>query len=474
MSKLWGGRFTKETNKLVEEFTASIEFDKRLVLYDIIGSIAHVKMLSNQKILSTKEKDELVQALQEVFEEAKQGKLEFNISDEDIHMNIERRIIELAGDTGKKLHTGRSRNDQVALDMQMFFLDKSGELAKKIVELLETFINLSKQHIYTYMPGFTHMQRAQPTTFSHHIMNYFWKFKRDLERILEFNLRANNMPLGSGAFAGTSFPISQEITANELNFSKVFDNSMDAVSSRDNALELLSILTSVMLNLSRLSEELVLWSSKEFNYIKLDEAFTTGSSIMPQKQNPDVAELIRGKTGRVIGNYSALATTCKALPMAYNKDFQEDKECVFDTVDTLEVSISLMNEMLQTMTVNKDVMKNSIYSDFSNATDVADYLTTLGIPFRIAHDITGKLVRNCQERKKLLNQITKEELSQLVPDLNSDSLDNLFTVLDPIECVNSRSSKGGPSPNIMREQINCALKELNDFSSKVQKLPKFL
>ncbi len=471
MKKLWGGRFSKKTHEKVEKFNASIMFDRKLAMYDVLGSLAHVQMLVTQEIISAQDGEAITEGLKEIEEELNSGIFQFNIADEDIHMNIERRLIELIGDVGKKLHTGRSRNDQVALDMQMFLRDKTVVLIEQLEALLNTLSKLADEHRYSYMPGYTHLQRAQPTTFGHYLLNYFWKFGRDLDRVENLYDRLDLMPLGSGAFAGTGFPISREIVARKLGFTKLYENSMDAVSSRDQVLELLFCLLSIMTNLSRLSEDLILWSSQEFSFVELDDAFATGSSIMPQKKNPDVLELVRGKTGRVLGHLTALATTMKALPMSYNKDLQEDKEGLFDSLETVEMSLLLTGEILGTMTVNTTRMKQALTEDFSNATDVADHLVKKGVPFRDAHSIVGQMVDDCQRRGKLLKDLSEAELLKYSDALSPEEV---LPLLDPVTCINSRNSRGGPGEKVFVQQLGMAMAHLESVQKRVSRLSRFV
>ncbi len=455
MSKLWAGRFQKDTDKLVESFTASINLDYQLIYYDLLGSIAHTKMLKQQKIISQKEADDIIKGLHEIWQEAEQQKLDCRISDEDIHMCVERRLTEIVGESGKKLHSGRSRNDQIALDMQLFIRDESYFLCREILNFMESVTHLARDHVETYMPGYTHMQRAQPTTLGHHLMNYAWKMKRNLERVMDLSDRTELMPLGSGAFAGTSINISREIVADELEFDGFYENSMDGVSGRDVAWEFMFCLTSIMLDLSRLCEDLIIWSTKEFDFITIDDAYATGSSIMPQKKNPDVPELIRGKTGKTLGNLTALATVLKALPMSYNKDMQEDKEGLFDSLHTAKTSLVLARKMLETMEVNKNKMEKALYEDFSNAADLAEAMVVQGIPFRDAHLLVGRIVEDCEKKGKLLSDVSEAELNEIIylEETCSVNFNKLINALDPINCVKNKTSRGGPAPSAVQEQV---------------------
>ncbi|MDR6999002.1 argininosuccinate lyase [Neobacillus niacini] len=452
MSKLWGGRFTKETNKLVEEFTASISFDQKLALEDIAGSMAHVQMLGECGIIPVEDAETIKQGLLSIKQMVENGEVEFLVEDEDIHMNIEKLLIEKIGPVGGKLHTGRSRNDQVATDMHLYLRTKTTELITLVENVQQALVEQAKVHVETLIPGYTHLQRAQPVSFAHHLMAYFWMFERDKERLIDSLKRINWLPLGSGALAGTTFPINREKVADLLGFETIYPNSMDAVSDRDFILEFLSIGSIVMTHISRFSEELVIWSSQEFQFIELDDSFCTGSSIMPQKKNPDVPELLRGKTGRTYGNLIGLLTVLKGLPLAYNKDLQEDKEGMFDTVETLEGSLKLLAPMIETMTVNKEVMRKAINNDFSNATDIADYLVRKGLPFREAHEVIGKTVLYAIQHGKFLLDLTMEEYQEFSPLFEED----IFEVLAPENVVAVRNSFGGTSPEQVLGQIKLA------------------
>jgi len=452
MSKLWGGRFTKETNKLVEEFTASISFDQKLAKEDIAGSIAHVTMLGECGIIPEEDAETIKQGLLSIKEKIDRHEVEFVVEDEDIHMNIEKLLIETIGPVGGKLHTGRSRNDQVATDMHLYLRTKTTELIKLIEDVQSALVKQAKEHTETLIPGYTHLQRAQPVSFAHHLLAYFWMFERDKERLMDSLKRINWLPLGSGALAGTTFPINRERVAELLGFETIYPNSMDAVSDRDFILEFLSIGSILMTHISRFSEELVLWSSQEFQFVELDDSFCTGSSIMPQKKNPDVPELLRGKTGRTYGNLIGLLTVLKGLPLAYNKDLQEDKEGMFDTVETLEGSLKLLAPMIETMTVKTEVMRKAVNNDFSNATDIADYLVRKGLPFRDAHEVIGKIVLYAIQSGKFLLDLSISEYQQF----SSLFAEDIYEVLAPEQVVAVRNSFGGTSPEQVKKQIELA------------------
>lgn len=445
MAKLWGGRFTKQTDQLVEEYTASILFDKELAEEDIQGSLAHVSMLGKCGILPAEDVEKIKNGLLKVQGMIRRGELDYSVGDEDIHMNIEKALIREIGPVGGKLHTGRSRNDQVATDMHLYLRKRVVELVGLLHKLQEALIGQAKANIDTIMPGYTHLQRAQPVLFAHHLMAYVSMFERDIERLKDSYKRINTLPLGAGALAGTTFPIDRHFVALELGFERVYENSLDAVSDRDFIVEFLSNASMIMMHLSRLCEELVLWSSTEFSFIELDDAFCTGSSIMPQKKNPDVAELVRGKTGRVYGHLFGLLTVLKALPLAYNKDMQEDKEGMFDTVRTLKGALQLFAPMIATMKVNAGQMRQAVNRDFSNATDIADYLVNKGLPFRQAHEVIGKTVLYCIQQKKFLLDLTLEEFRQFSPLFEPD----IYEVLQPEQVVNARNVYGGTA----REQV---------------------
>ncbi len=451
--KLWGGRFKKETNSLAEEFVASVFFDYELAAEDIQGSIAHTKMLRKAKILTEAEEKKIIAGLESIAGEIKEGTFEFKVELEDVHMNIEKRLSEKIGSLGGKLHTARSRNDQVALDMHLFLKKENRQLVALLQDLQETLLLLAEKYFGVIFPGYTHLQRAQPILFSHHLLAYFWMFQRDRERLTEQYKRCDLMPLGTGALAGTTFPIDRAELAHELGFSSLYENSMDAVSDRDYILEFLAGAAIIMMHLSRLSEEIILWSSQEFGFIELDDSFTTGSSIMPQKKNPDVAELVRGKTGRVYGHLISLLTVLKGLPLAYNKDLQEDKEGLFDSLATVKNSLSIFSAMLKTMQVNKGNMYKAVSKDFSAATDLADYLVKeTKIPFREAHEIVGKMVAYCLDKKKYLLDLTIEEMQQFHSSLNS----GVKKLLQPEGVINARNSRGGTAPAAVKEQLQKA------------------
>lgn len=452
MKKMWEGRFHKETNKLLEKFNASITFDKRMYEEDIKGSIAHSRMLSKQGIISSEEQKEIENGLLLIKNEIENGTFEFKIEDEDIHMSIEKRLTEIIGSVAGKLHTARSRNDQVALDVRMYVRKE----AKKIKELLINFenviLNLSEKYEDIIIPGYTHLQRAQPILFSHHLMAYFQMFKRDITRIDDFLERSDEMPLGAGALAGTTFNLDRHFVAKELGFSKPTENSLDSVSDRDFIIELGMIISVISMHLSRFSEEIIIWCTSEFSFINLDDAFATGSSIMPQKKNPDIAELVRGKTGRIYGNLMAILTTMKALPLAYNKDMQEDKEGIFDSIDNIKLCIEIFYSMLNTVTVNKEKIFDSMKYGFLNATDVADYLAKHGVPFRQAHKIVGEIVSYCENKKIAIEDMTLSEF-QNFSEIFKDDIQNEITIEN---CVNKRNSFGGTSIQNVKMQIKNA------------------
>ncbi len=447
--KLWGGRFEKNTDSLVEDFHSSISFDQRLYKHDINGSTAHARMLGKIGLLTEEETNKIVNGLQSILEEIEAGKVQFEIGAEDIHMNIEKLLTERIGDSGKKLHTGRSRNDQVALDFRLFLREEIDNTRDLLIALIETLLDLASKHVETWMPGYTHLQKAQPITFGHHLLAYVQMFLRDLGRLKDCRHRLNLSPLGSGALAATTFPLLREEMASELGFRGVTINSLDGVSDRDFALEFLAWSAILMMHLSRLCEELILWSSGEFSFITIDDAYSTGSSIMPQKKNPDVAELIRGKTGRVYGDLITLLTVMKGLPLAYNKDMQEDKECVFDAVDTVQKCLLVIEPMLVTMKVNASVMEDEAKKGFTNATDLADYLAKKNIPFREAHAIVGKLVLECSYKGCALEDLTLEELKQVSPVFKQD----VYHAISLESCVRARNITGGPAPQAVNEAI---------------------
>lgn len=449
MSKLWGGRFTKQTNRLVEEYTASIGFDKLLAEEDVQGSLAHVTMLGKCGILPEEDVETIKEGLHAVLHKIERGELEYSVADEDIHMNIEKQLIDEVGSVGGKLHTGRSRNDQVATDMHLYLRKRVVEFVGLLQDLQESLLTQAKANLDTIVPGYTHLQRAQPILFAHHLLAYVSMFGRDIERLQDSYKRINVLPLGAGALAGTTFPIDRHFVAEQLHFDAVYENSLDAVSDRDFIVEFLADASILMMHLSRLSEELVLWSSTEFRFVELDDAFCTGSSIMPQKKNPDVPELVRGKTGRVYGNLMGLLTVLKSLPLAYNKDMQEDKEGMFDTVATLQGALQLFGPMIATMKVNKERMREAVNRDFSNATDIADFLANKGMPFRQAHEVIGKTVLYCIQNDKYLLDLTLDEFKQF----SSLFDDSIYQVLQPESVVNARNVYGGTAT----EQVNAAI-----------------
>ncbi|NJP37292.1 argininosuccinate lyase [Alkalicoccus luteus] len=456
MSKLWGGRFTKDTNKLVEKETASIQFDQKLMAYDIQGSIAHVTMLAKQGIVSEEDKALIIDGLHSVKKKIENNELNYSDENEDIHMNIEKFLIDEIGPTGGKLHTGRSRNDQVATDMHLYLKDHTKAVAAMITDVQQALLSQAKQHVDTMLPGYTHLQRAQPVSFAHHLLAYFWMLERDKGRFLDSLKRTDLMPLGAGALAGTTFPIDRHFTAEQLGFDAVYENSMDAVSDRDFILEFMGAASTLMMHISRLSEELVIWSSQEFQFIELDDSFCTGSSIMPQKKNPDVPELLRAKTGRVYGNLMALLTVLKGLPLAYNKDMQEDKEGMFDTVETLTASLQMLAPMIGTMQVRTENMKQAVSEDFSNATDIADYLVNKGTTFREAHEIIGRIVLTAIQKNKFLLDLDLEEYKSFSDKFAED----IYEVLKPQNVVAARSSYGGTGQSQVKVQLEHAEKTL--------------
>jgi len=449
MAQLWGGRFTKETDQLVYNFNASISFDQKFYEQDIRGSIAHVTSLAKQGILTEQEKEQIVAGLQSILSDVKEGKLEISNQYEDIHSFVEATLIDRIGDTGKKLHTGRSRNDQVALDMRLYTRDEIDALDALLKELLSVLLQIMKENTETFMPGFTHLQKAQPITLAHHMGAYFEMFSRDRSRLTDIYDRMNYCPLGSGALAGTTYPLDREYTAELLNFYGPTLNSMDSVADRDYLIELLSAMATIMMHLSRFSEEVIIWNSNEYRFVEIDDAYSTGSSIMPQKKNPDIAELVRGKTGRVYGALMSLLTTMKGLPLAYNKDMQEDKEFVFDAIDTTKGCLALFTGMLRTMHFRKEVMENSAKNGFTNATDAADYLVNHGVPFRDAHGIVGQLVLYCIEKDIALDDMTLEEYQAISPVFEAD----IYEAISMKTCVEKRNTIGAPGKEAMKKVI---------------------
>ncbi len=449
MAKLWGGRFSKSTDVLVDDFNSSIRFDCRMYAQDIAGSVAHAEMLGRQGIIPKEDAELIVKTLREIKEDIENNKIEFTVDAEDIHMNIETILISRIGDVGKRLHTGRSRNDQVALDLRMYLRDEIDGVAQEVETLKAELLRLAEDNLETIMPGYTHLQKAQPITFAHHLMAYYEMFRRDGERLADCRKRLNIMPLGSGALAGTTYPLDREYVAERLGFDGVTQNSLDGVSDRDFALELAFDLSLIMTHLSRFSEEIILWSSNEFGFIDLDDAYSTGSSIMPQKKNPDVAELARGKTGRVYGDLMGLLTVMKGIPLAYNKDMQEDKEQIFDAVDTVKMCIPVFTKMIGTMTVKADAMLKGAKGGFTNATDVADYLVKKGLPFRDAHGVVGKMVAYCLEHDTVIDALTLEEFRTFSELFEED----VYDAISLVTCVNQRSLTGGPAVDTVKKLI---------------------
>ena len=458
MAQLWGGRFTKETDQLVYNFNASISFDQKFYKQDIRGSIAHVTMLAACGILTEEERDTIINGLNSILTDVENGTLPITSEYEDIHSFVEANLIERIGDTGKKLHTGRSRNDQVALDMKLYVRDEIVELKSLVRHLMQTLHALMKKHLSTYMPGFTHLQKAQPITLAHHLGAYMEMFKRDYSRLCDIYDRMNYCPLGSGALAGTTYPLDRELTASLLDFAGPTLNSMDSVADRDYCIELLSALSTIMMHLSRFSEEIIIWNSNEYQFVELDDAYSTGSSIMPQKKNPDIAELVRGKTGRVYGALMSLLTTMKGIPLAYNKDMQEDKELTFDAIDSVKGCISLFDGMISTMTINPNRMEESAKHGFTNATDAADYLVNHGVPFRDAHGIVGELVLTCIQKNISLDELSLEEYKAICPVFEQD----IYQAISMEECVTKRNTIGAPGQEAMQKIIDINEAYLNN------------
>ena len=459
MAQLWGGRFTKETDQLVYNFNASIGFDQKFYRQDIEGSIAHVTMLESIGVLSAAERDQIVGGLNSILSDIESGTIEITSEYEDIHSFVEANLIDRIGDAGKKLHTGRSRNDQVALDMKLYTRDEITSLKELLNDLMENLHQIMKDNLDTFMPGFTHLQKAQPVTLAHHAGAYMEMFKRDYSRLTDIYERMNYCPLGSGALAGTTYPLDRKMTADLLDFYGPTLNSMDSVSDRDYIIELLSALSTVMMHLSRFSEEIIIWNSNEYQFVSIDDGFSTGSSIMPQKKNPDIAELVRGKTGRVYAALNSILTTMKGIPLAYNKDMQEDKEYTFDAIDTVKGCLSLFTGMIKTMTFHKDRMENSAKNGFTNATDAADYLVNHGVPFRDAHGIVGQLVLLCIEKGISLDELSLEEYQEISPAFAED----IYDAISMKTCVEKRNTIGAPGQDAMKKviKINEAyLKEL--------------
>lgn len=458
MAQLWGGRFTKETDQLVYNFNASISFDQKFYEQDIRGSKAHVKMLAKQGILTEEEKEQILSGLDGILDDVRSKKLEITSRYEDIHSFVEANLIERIGDAGKKLHTGRSRNDQVALDMKLYVRDEIVEIDGELKKLLLALHEIMKDNVHTYMPGFTHLQKAQPVTLAHHLGAYFEMFRRDRGRLSDIRKRMNTCPLGAGALAGTTYPLDRAYTAELLGFDEPTRNSMDSVSDRDYVIELLSALSTIMMHLSRFSEEIILWNSNEYRFVEIDDAYSTGSSIMPQKKNPDIAELVRGKTGRVYGALMSILTTMKGIPLAYNKDMQEDKELTFDAIDTVKGCLSLFTGMISTMSFCRENMEASAKNGFTNATDAADYLVNHGVPFRDAHGIVGQLVLLCIERGISLDELPLEEYQKISPVFESD----IYEAISMQTCVEKRMTCGAPGSQAMEQVIALNEEYLND------------
>lgn len=449
MAQLWGGRFTKETDQLVYNFNASIGFDQKFYRQDIEGSIAHVAMLESIGVLSAAERDQIVGGLNSILSDIESGTIEITSEYEDIHSFVEANLIDRIGDAGKKLHTGRSRNDQVALDMKLYTRDEITTLKELLKDLMENLHQIMKDNLDTFMPGFTHLQKAQPVTLAHHVGAYMEMFKRDYSRLTDIYERMNYCPLGSGALAGTTYPLDRKMTADLLDFYGPTLNSMDSVSDRDYIIELLSALSTVMMHLSRFSEEIIIWNSNEYQFVSIDDGFSTGSSIMPQKKNPDIAELVRGKTGRVYAALNSILTTMKGIPLAYNKDMQEDKEYTFDAIDTVKGCLSLFTGMIKTMTFHKGRMENSAKNGFTNATDAADYLVNHGVPFRDAHGIVGQLVLLCIEKGISLDELSLEEYQEISPAFEED----IYDAISMKTCVEKRNTIGAPGQDAMKKVI---------------------
>ncbi|MDY4771265.1 MAG: argininosuccinate lyase [Lachnospiraceae bacterium] len=458
MAQLWGGRFTKETDQLVYNFNASISFDKKFYQQDIRGSIAHVTMLAKQGILTEEEKKKIIGGLQGILKDVQEGRLEISDKYEDIHSFVEANLIDRIGEPGKKLHTGRSRNDQVALDMKLYTRDEILEVDALLKSLLEELLKIMEENLDTFMPGFTHLQKAQPITLAHHMGAYFEMFKRDRSRMADIYKRMNTCPLGSGALAGTTYPLDREYTAELLDFDSATLNSMDSVSDRDYLIEFLSALSIIMMHLSRFSEEVIIWNTNEYQFVEIDDAYSTGSSIMPQKKNPDIAELVRGKTGRVYGALMSMLTTMKGIPLAYNKDMQEDKELTFDAIDTVKGCLALFTGMISTMTFNKNRMEDSAKNGFTNATDAADYLVNHGVAFRDAHGIVGQLVLYCIDKGISLDEMSLEEYQKISPVFRED----IYEAISMKTCVEKRTTIGAPGQEAMKQVIAVNKKYLEE------------
>lgn len=456
--KLWGGRFTKETNQLVHNFNESLSFDQKFYRQDIKGSMAHVTMLAKQGIVSEEDKEAILEGLKGILEDLDTGKLQFTREHEDIHSFVEANLIQRIGEAGKRLHTGRSRNDQVALDMKLYCRDEIGEIDSLVKALLQELLIIMEKNTDTFMPGFTHLQKAQPITLAHHMGAYFEMFTRDRSRLHDIYERMNYCPLGSGALAGTTYPLDRAYTAELLGFYGSTLNSMDSVADRDYLIELLSALSTIAMHLSRFCEEIIIWNTNEYRFVEIDDAYSTGSSIMPQKKNPDIAELVRGKTGRVYGALVSILTTMKGLPLAYNKDMQEDKELTFDAIDTVKGCLALFTGMISTMTFRKDVMEASAKNGFTNATDAADYLVNHGVPFRDAHGIVGQLVLFCIEKDIALDDMTLEEFQAISPVFEED----IYDAISMKTCVEKRMTVGAPGMEAMKQVIEIYKKQLEE------------
>ena len=459
MAQLWGGRFTGSINELAWNFNASIGFDKRFLEQDVRGSKAHATMLAKQNIISEEEKKLITEGLDSILEDVKAGKLEITSKYEDIHSFLEANLIDRIGDAGKKVHTGRSRNDQVALDMRLYARGEVEHMSELLYTMLTTLLDIMEANTATYMPGFTHLQKAQPVTLAHHVGAYFEMFKRDFLRMKDIHTRMNYCPLGAGALAGTTYPLDRDYTAQLLDFVGPTLNSMDSVSDRDYLIEFLSALSTVMMHLSRFSEEIIIWNSNEYRFVDIDDAYSTGSSIMPQKKNPDIAELVRGKTGRVYGDLMSLLTTMKGIPLAYNKDMQEDKEAAFDAIDTTSNCLTLFTDMLRTLKFNKENMEKSAMMGFTNATDAADYLVVKGMPFRDAHSVIGRLVLHCIDKKCAIDDLKLDELKSFSELFDED----IYDAISLETCVNKRLTVGAPSPVVMKKVIDVNEAFLKEF-----------
>ncbi len=462
MAQLWGGRFQGEISELAWKFNASIYFDKRLIKQDVEGSKAHVTMLAKQNIITEEECNSIKSGLDEILSDVENGKLEITDKYEDIHSFLEANLIDRIGDAGKKMHTGRSRNDQVALDMRLYTREEIINTANALFDILTTLSSLMKEHTETYMPGFTHLQKAQPVTLSHHLGAYFEMFKRDSLRLRDIYDRMNFCPLGSGALAGTTYPLDRDFVAKQLSFNGPTLNSMDSVSDRDYLIEMLFALSVIMMHLSRFSEEVIIWNSNEYGFVTIDDAYSTGSSIMPQKKNPDIAELVRGKTGRVYGALNSLLVTMKGIPLAYDKDMQEDKEVSFDAIDNTKNCLILFNDMLRTMTFNKDKMEKSAVRGFTDATDAADYLVNKGVPFRDAHGIIGRIVLFCIDNGKGISDLSIDELKSFAPEFEKD----IYEAISLKTCVEKRLTIGAPGPDAMKQVIEISDEFLQNYWTK--------